>query len=106
VLVRPRDRLLSLTTLLFADEVRPTDEIAPGGRKPAKKKVDQAVAVIEALATDWDPERYTDCYRQRLERIVKDKKKGKTIKAPDEPKQPKPPPDLMEALEATLAKAR
>jgi DNA end-binding protein Ku len=106
VLVRPRDGLLSLTTLLFADEVRPTDEIAPGGRKPAKKKVDQAVAVIEALATDWDPERYTDCYRQRLERIVKDKKKGKTIKAPEEPKQPKPPPDLMEALEATLAKAR
>jgi len=106
VLVRPRDGLLSLTTLLFADEVRPTDEIAPGGRKPAKKKVDQAVAVIEALATDWDPERYTDCYRQRLERIVKDKKKGKMIKAPDEPKQPKPPPDLMEALEATLAKAR
>jgi DNA end-binding protein Ku len=106
VLVRPRDGLLSLTTLLFADEVRPTDGIAPGGRKPAKKKVDQAVAVIEALATDWDPERYTDCYRQRLERIVKDKKKGKTIKAPDEPKQPKPPPDLMEALEATLAKTR
>src|SRR4051812_12097527 len=105
VLVRPRDGLLSLTTLLFHDEVRPTDEIAPGGRKPAKKKVDQAVAVIEALATDWDPERYTDCYRQRLERIVKDKKKGKTIKAPEEPKQPKPPPDLMEALKATLAKA-
>jgi DNA end-binding protein Ku len=64
------------------------------------------VAVIEALATEWDPERYTDCYRQRLERIVKDKRKGKTIKAPEEPKQPKPPPDLMEALEATLAKAR
>jgi DNA end-binding protein Ku len=106
VLVRPRDGLLSLTTMLFADEVRPTDEIAPGGRKPTKKKVDQAVAVIEALAVDWDPERYTDCYRERLMRVVKDKQKGKTIKAPEEPDQPEPAPDLMEALEETLAQMR
>jgi DNA end-binding protein Ku len=102
VLVRPRDGLLSLTTMLFHDEVRPTDGLAPGGRKPAKKKIDGAVAVIEGLSTDWDPERYTDCYRERLERIVKQKKKGETIKAPDDPKEPEPAPDLMEALEATL----
>jgi DNA end-binding protein Ku len=106
VLVRARDGLLALTTLLFADEVRPTDEIAPGGRKPTKKKVDPAVKVIEALATDWEPERYKDCYRERLQRIVRDKQKGKTIKAPEEPKQPKPAPDLMEALERTLAEVR
>src|ERR671915_558582 len=102
VLVRPREGLLSLTTMLFHDEVRPTDEIAPGGRKPAKAKVEQAVAVIESLATDWDPERYTDCYRVRLEQVVEQKRNGEKIKAPTEPKQPKPAPDLMEALQATL----
>jgi DNA end-binding protein Ku len=104
VLVRPREGLLSLTTLLFHDEVRPTKGIAPGGRKPTKQKIDQAVAVIDALAADWDPESYTDCYRKRLTRVVRDKKKGKTIKAPEEPKQPKPAPDLMAALEETLEK--
>lgn len=102
VLVRPREGLLSLTTMRFHDEVRPADEIAPGGRKPAKEKIDQAVAVIESLAADWEPERYTDCYRERLERIVEQKKKGQRISAPSEPKQPKPAPDLMAALEATL----
>ena len=102
VLVRPRDGLLALTTMRFHDEVRPTESMAPGGRKPAKKKVDQAVAVIEALAVDWDPERYTDCYRERLLKVVKAKQKGERVKAPAEPKQPKPAPDLMEALEATL----
>ena len=104
VLVGARDGLLSLTTLLFHDEVRPTKEIAPGGRKPTKKKVDGAVKVIEALSADWDPDRYEDCYRKRLEKIVRDKKKGKTIEAPSEPQQPKPAPDLMAALEETLAK--
>lgn len=102
VLVRPREGLLALTTLLFHDEVRPATGIAPGGREPTKKKVDPAVAVIEALAADWDPERYDDCFRERLTRVVRDKKKGKTIKAPDEPKQPEPAPDLMAALEQTL----
>jgi DNA end-binding protein Ku len=102
VLVRPRDGLLSLTTMRFHDEVRPTDGIAPGGRKPAKGKIEQAVAVIESLATDWEPERYTDCYRERLERIVAQKKKGERVKAPQEPKQPKPAPDLMAALQETL----
>jgi DNA end-binding protein Ku len=102
VLVRPRDGLLALTTLRFHDEVRPTKGIAPGGRKPTKKKVDQAAAVIEALAVDWDPERYTDCFRERLQKVVKAKQKGERVKAPEEPKQPKPAPDLMEALEATL----
>jgi DNA end-binding protein Ku len=104
VLVRPRDGLLSLTTMRFHDEVRPTDEIAPGGRKPAKQKIEQAVAVIESLGADWDPERYPDCYRERLQRVVKQKQKGEKVKAPSEPKQPKPAPDLMEALQATLEK--
>jgi DNA end-binding protein Ku len=104
VLVRPRDGLLSLTTMRFHDEVRPTDGIAPGGRKPAKEKIEQAVAVIESLGTDWDPARYTDCYRKRLEQVVEQKKKGQKVKAPSEPKEPKPAPDLMEALQATLEK--
>jgi DNA end-binding protein Ku len=102
VLVRPRDGLLSLTTMRFHDEVRPTEGIAPGGRKPAKQKIEQAVAVIESLGADWEPERYTDCYRERLQRVVKQKQKGERVKAPSEPKQPKPAPDLMEALQATL----
>jgi DNA end-binding protein Ku len=102
VLVRPRNGLLSITTMRFHDEVRPTDEIGPGGRKPAKQKIEQAAAVIESLATDWDPERYTDCYRVRLQEVVDKKKKGQKVKAPEEPKEPQPAPDLMEALQATL----
>lgn len=100
--VRSLDGVLALHTMRFRDEVRPSDEMAPGGRKPARKKIEQAAAVIESLATEWDPERYTDCYRERLKRVVKQKQKGEKVKAPSEPKQPKPAPDLMEALRATL----
>jgi DNA end-binding protein Ku len=106
VSVHPRDGLLALTTLLFHDEVRHRDEIAPGGRKPAKAKLEQAVAVIEELSTEWEPERYTDCYRERLLRVVDQKRQGERITVPEEQKEPKAAPDLMAALEETLAKIK
>ena len=105
-LVRARDGVLSLTTMRFADEVRPTKEIEAAtqkSHKPAKKQLDAAVAVIEELSTEWKPERYTDHYRERLQDVVDRKRKGETIKAPTQQKPPETGPDLMEALERTLA---
>lgn len=103
VVVRSRDSALALTTMLFGDEVRPTKGIATGGKKkPAKKQLENAVAIIEGLSCDWDPERYTDCYRERLRRVIEAKRKRRTIHAPKPEKEPDPVPDLMAALEATL----
>jgi DNA end-binding protein Ku len=103
VLLRVRDGQLVLTTMLFHDELRPTKGIAPGGKKPAKKQLDQAVALIEALSEEWDPERYDDRYRKRLQDVLRRKRKRQKIEAPEQRKEPKPVPDLMAALEKTLA---
>jgi DNA end-binding protein Ku len=102
VTVRVRDGLLALTTMLFHDEVRPTDGIDSGGRKPAKAQLDQAVALIEALSVDWDPSRYEDRYRKRLLEVIKRKEKGQTIEAPEPAEEPAPVDDLMAALRQTL----
>jgi DNA end-binding protein Ku len=105
VLIRAAGGRMKLTTLRFHDEVRPTKDVpTPTKRdKPAKKEVDQAVALIEALACPWDPERYEDRFQKRLKQIVKSKGKGKTIEVPEAEKEPDPVPDLMAALEETLA---
>jgi DNA end-binding protein Ku len=104
--IRVRDGGLTLSTMLFHDEVRPTKPVPTGGRKPARKKLDQAIALIEALSTDWDPESYEDCYRERLRRVIEDKRKRRTIEAPKPEKEPKPAPDLMAALECALDNVR
>ncbi len=104
--VRVRDGALTLTTMLFHDEVRPTSKVPTGGKKPSKKELDQAVALIEELSTDWKPDRYADCYRERLRRVIEDKRKRRKIEAPEPEKQPASTPDLMAALERTLANAR
>jgi DNA end-binding protein Ku len=106
VAVRARDGALALTTMLFGDEVRPTKEVEGGGKKPSKKQLDTAVAIIEGLGKDWDPGRYQDCYRERLRRVIDAKRKRKAIEVPKAEKEPKPAPDLMDALERTLEELR
>jgi DNA end-binding protein Ku len=105
VLVRAKDDRLSLTTLLWHDEVRPTKGLAPTG-KAKKAAVEQTVALIEGLSVDWDPERYEDRYRMRLEEIIEKKRKGGTIKAPTPEREPTATPDLMAALEESLSKLK
>ena len=63
-------------------------------------------AIVEELSTDWDPERYADCYRERLRRVIDAKRKRRTIKAPEPEREPEPMPDLMAALEQTLENLR
>jgi DNA end-binding protein Ku len=105
VLIRERAGRLVLTTMLFHDEVRPAKDVPTPTKKdrPAKKEVDRAVALIEALACPWDPSRYEDAHQKRLKKIVRRKRKGETVEAPKPEKQPAPVPDLMEALEKSLA---
>jgi DNA end-binding protein Ku len=104
-LVRERDGALTLTTMLFADETRPTRDIDAAtqkSHKPAPKELKAAVAVIEALSEDWDPSKYHDRYRDRLRKVVQRKGKGETITPPNVEETPDPAPDLMAALEQTL----
>ena len=64
------------------------------------------MALIEALSADWDPSDWKDEFRGRLEDVIERKRKGRTIEAPEERDEPEPVPDLMAALEESLANAK
>jgi DNA end-binding protein Ku len=106
VAIRVRDDRLALTTLRFGDEIRPAKDIDAGGKKPSKRQLDQAVALIEALSDEWDPSAWKDYYRERLKDVIARKRKGKRISAPRREEEPSPAPDLMAALERSLAEAQ
>lgn len=108
-LVRVRERALTLTTMRFADEVRPAKDVdgaTQKSHKPTVKQLEAAVAVIEELSTDWDSEAHADRYRERLKDVVARKRKGQTVKATETVEEPSPAPDLMDALERTLAEMK
>jgi DNA end-binding protein Ku len=107
--MRVREGVITLSTLLFADELRPASELGdarPKKSRPAKKKVDQAVELIEALGRDFDPSRYEDRHRKQVEKLVKSKRKGQEIEPAEEPELPAAAPDLMKALEESIAAVR
>ncbi|MBI5106881.1 MAG: Ku protein [Solirubrobacterales bacterium] len=102
VAVRVLDGVLQLTTMRFAADVRDPKNVDGGGRKPTRTQLDSAVELIEALTVDWDPSAYEDRYTKRLKKVVKQKEKGETIKAPKQEDQPAPSEDLMAALRKSL----
>jgi len=96
--------------MLFGDEVRSTEEIADAieAAEPPREQVDSAVAVIEELGVEFDPTRYRDEHRAHLKRIIKRKQQGKKIAVAPPAKEPvtSTAPDLMGALEESLARIR
>jgi DNA end-binding protein Ku len=107
--IRPRGGVLVMSTMLFPDEVVAPDEVPDvPDRMPevSDREVKMASQVIEALTTEWDPERYHDDYRREVLELIRKKAKGKEIVVPkDKPKEAQVV-DLMAALEASLEAAK
>jgi DNA end-binding protein Ku len=95
---------LVLTVMRFADElVDPKTFSFPAATNIRKQELDMAKALVGNLASDWDPDKYTDQYRANLLRIIQGKVKGKEVEL--EPTTEKPRAevvDLMERLRRSL----
>jgi DNA end-binding protein Ku len=106
VALRPMDKVLTLSTLYFADEVRDRKDLdVPGTIKLQPREMEIAERLVDSLTTKWKPEKYEDTYRKRVLKLVKDKAKGKEIVVEPEAK-PAPVTDLLAALEASVKAAR
>src|SRR3954467_3603598 len=80
VAVRTRGEAITLTTMLFHDEVRSTEDVGIDSLPKAKaKEVDQAVKLVKALQRDFDPANYEDEHRKRLLALIDKKRKGQEI---------------------------
>jgi DNA end-binding protein Ku len=109
--IRPADGVLTLTTMRFADEVVPAgelDDVLPEKQqKVAKKEQQMAEALIESLSTEFDPSQYRDEHREALLALIERKAEGKEIVAAEvEAPQATKAPDLMAALEESIAAVR
>jgi DNA end-binding protein Ku len=107
VAIRPRDGVLTMETMLFSDEVIPPDDLdeAPedGKRKTSKRELDMARQLIDSLSGDFEPDKYRDEYRERVLDLIERKAEGEEVVLEAPPEEPKKVPDLMAALEASIA---
>jgi DNA end-binding protein Ku len=107
VAIRPAGRGLMMETMLFADEVVPPDEIEelPDEKqlKVSDRELKMARQLIESLSSDFEPEKYSDEYRDKVMDLIERKAGGEEITVQPEAPKPARVPDLMAALEASLA---
>ena len=99
------ENAIVLTMLRYADELADTSGLSfPAGEKPRKAELDMARMLIDNLASEWDPSKYTDEYRENLMKLIKAKLKGEKPRLPAAAEEPQGAEvvDLMDRLRQSL----
>jgi len=106
--IRPAGDLLMMATMLFADEVveqGELDPVAAAESAASERELKMARQLIDSLTTSFDASKYHDQYRDRVLEMIERKADGEEI-ATQPTREPAKVPDLMAALEASIAAAR
>jgi len=99
------EQALVLSIMRFADELVDVSTFdLPTEKDVRKQELDMAKSLVNSLASEWDPSKYTDQYRENLMRIVKGKVEGAEpeLEAEETPRRGEVV-DLMERLRRSLA---
>jgi DNA end-binding protein Ku len=107
VAIRPAGDVLMMETMIFADEVVPPEDLdglpEANELKASDRELKMAQQLIDSLSSEFDPTRYRDEYREKVLELIERKAQGEEIAVQPEAPQPAKVPDLMAALEASLA---
>ncbi len=102
VLIRAADRSLVMHTLFYQDELHQANQPRVSAKaNSTRKELDLATKLIHQLAGPFRPQEFHDTYRENVERLIEETKKGKKITTEPKPKRA-PVIDLMEALKKSL----
>jgi DNA end-binding protein Ku len=106
VAVRPDADVLKLQTMYFPDEIQTPVKVLPdlpGSVELSDREISMAKLLLETMATEWDPSRYHDTHRKKVEALVEEKRLGNDIiEHSTEDTAPVRVVDLMEALSASI----
>ena len=107
--VRPGDKVLLLETMYFEDEIRDPeqelDSLPPVGNANARE-LSIAKDLVDSLTDEWEPGRYKNTYRTRVEELVQRKRDGNAIVVGTDSPRKTQVVDLMSALQASIERSR
>ena len=106
--LRPIGEVLTLSTMLWGDEVNSPETLdgLDAAEPASEKELKMARQLIGMQAASFDPKDYKDEYRERVLALIEQKANGEEITPPPATEEDTPVPDLMAALEASLAAVR
>jgi DNA end-binding protein Ku len=107
--IRPMDGVLEMATMLFADEIvspDKLDELPDSAKEATQAELKMARQLIDSLSGDFEPEKYRDEYRDAVLDLIERKAAGKEVAVQPAEEPVREVPDLMAALEASVAAAK
>lgn len=107
VVLRPGRTGLIAHTMFYVDEVHPTEEFRADVSDLNARELNLAKRLIETMVAPFEPEKFRDTYRERVEQMIATKVAGREVSR----EQPALPPkaaviDIMRALEESLRMSR
>jgi DNA end-binding protein Ku len=106
VFLRPHKGGMMLHTMYYKEEVREVEGFGAPEVEIKEAEIKVAHQLIEALAGDWDPEKYHDTFQDNLKKMIETKLEGGEVQAVEQPKKLAPVVDLMAALKQSLENAK
>jgi len=106
VFLRPHKGGMMLHTMYYAEEVREVESFGAPDVEIKDAEIKVAHQLIEALADEWDPEKYHDTFQDNLKKLIETKLEGGEVQAVEKPKKLAPVVDLMAALKESLAQTK
>jgi DNA end-binding protein Ku len=103
VFLRPYSSGLMLHTMYYQDEIRQVENFGKTDVEIKEPELRVAHQLVQALAADWEPEKYYDTFEANVKELIKAHLEGKEVSSVEKPKKAAPVVDLMEALKASLA---
>ena len=109
--LRPDDGVLLLSTMRYADEIRDAGEIESledlASTEVSDAELAMAQQLISSLDATFDPERFTDTYREKVLELIERKEAGEEdlTDLPEEDDGEHKVIDLMAALQASVDEA-
>ncbi|AJY73938.1 Ku protein [Paenibacillus beijingensis] len=105
--IRVIEGCLAMETIFYPDEIRPVTQVPnlPEKMQTSDKELTMAKMLIEQLSTPFEPEKYTDDYRERMLETIQHKVAGEEVRVAPKHEQAQVL-DLMAALQASLEAAK
>jgi DNA end-binding protein Ku len=105
--LRVREGIIILQTMIWADEIRSSDFANLGDVGSAtERELSMATMLVDSLSGDWDPEEFQDDYAEAVQVMVETKLSGGEVKHAPEPKDTGEVVDLLEALQRSVDRAK
>ena len=108
--LRAVDGRLTMSTLVYADEVVPVDDVEDlaglGEVEVSAREVKMAEVLVESLTANFDPVKYEDDYRVQVLDLIAKKATGEAFELPAPVGEAPQVVELMAALEASVAAAK